>query len=243
MPHELNDDQRSELTAAIARALVERYRFAIQASIHEPQTADGLNYHAHLLATTRRIGGEGLADKTRELDGGPSGRGEVEWIREMVAETINAHLDAAGIASRVDHRSLKDQAQTAVEDRAYDTALALSREPTQHMGKNATKDAPECRGISLAAVPPVAPRRLVKRRPPGGSCRSLRATLGDQLIQRDLFALDDLLTGLDRRMRPKRVFTGRRTSLFTPPHQFGCEFQASGRYPRCDLQDCGCCSG
>lgn len=138
LPHEMTDDERSALTADIARALVHRYRFAVQASIHEPQTPDGLNYHAHLLATTRRIDGAGLADKTRELDGGPSGRGEVEWIREMVAKKTNAHLAAANCVARVDHRSLKDQAQAAVEQGEDAAALVLMREPTEHMGKDAT---------------------------------------------------------------------------------------------------------
>jgi len=138
LPHELTDDERSALTADIARALVERYRFAIQASIHAPQTPDGLNYHAHLLATTRRVGDVGLADKTRELDGGPSGRGEVEWIREMVARTTNAHLAAASHVARVDHRSLKAQAAEAIALGDEAIALALSREPTRHVGKDAT---------------------------------------------------------------------------------------------------------
>ncbi len=110
LPHELSNEQRSDLAAEISRCLVQRYRFAVQSSIHEPQTADGLNYHVHILATTRRVDAEGLKDKTRELDGGPSGRGEVEWIRQMVGQAINAHLAAAGVSARVDHRSLKDQA-------------------------------------------------------------------------------------------------------------------------------------
>lgn len=138
LPHELNDLQRSELVAAISRALVERYGFAVQASIHAPDTPDGLNYHAHILATTRRVGTEGLSDKTRELDGGASGRIEVEWTREMVATTINAHLAAAKIEARVDHRSLEAQADAALERGDFTGALALTRQPTQHIGKDAT---------------------------------------------------------------------------------------------------------
>lgn len=137
LPHELNDDQRSALTAEIAHALVERYGFAVQASIHEPQTPDGLNHHVHILATTRRIGSDGLTEKTRELDGGPSGRGEVEWVRAMVSEVTNAHLKAAGFDNRVDHRSLQAQAEAALEGGDPLAALALTREPGQHMGKNA----------------------------------------------------------------------------------------------------------
>ena len=138
LPHELNDAQRSELVSALARALVERYGFAVQASIHSPDTPDGLNFHAHILATTRRIGSEGLNDKTRELDGGASGRIEVEWTREMVATTINAHLKAAQIDARVDHRSLEAQADAALARGDVPAAIALTRQPTQHIGKDAT---------------------------------------------------------------------------------------------------------
>lgn len=138
LPHELSNEQRSDLAAEISRCLVQRYRFAVQSSIHEPQTADGLNYHVHILATTRRMDEEGLKDKTRELDGGPSGRGEVEWIRQMVGEAINAHLAAAGVSARVDHRSLKEQAAEAAEQGDELTAAELSRAPGLHMGKDAT---------------------------------------------------------------------------------------------------------
>ncbi|WP_294987032.1 MobA/MobL family protein [uncultured Stenotrophomonas sp.] len=138
LPHELSNEQRSDLAAEISRCLVQRYRFAVQSSIHEPQTADGLNYHVHILATTRRVDSEGLKDKTRELDGGPSGRGEVEWIRQMVGEAINAHLAAAGVSARVDHRSLKEQAAEAEEQGDELTAAELSRTPGLHLGKDAT---------------------------------------------------------------------------------------------------------
>ena len=138
LPHELDGAQRSRLVSALARALVERYGFAIQASIHAPDTPDGLNWHAHLLATTRRIGKDGLADKTRELDGGPSGRAEIEWAREMVADTINRYLDEADIAARVDHRSLEAQADAAAQRGDLTAALALTRQPTIHLGKHAT---------------------------------------------------------------------------------------------------------
>jgi MobA/MobL family len=138
LPHELNDAQRSELVSALARALVERYGFAVQASIHEPDSPGGLNYHAHILATTRRISNEGLNDKTRELDGGASGRIEVNWTREMVATTINAHLKAAQSDARVDHRSLEAQADAALARGDVPAAIALTRQPTQHIGKDAT---------------------------------------------------------------------------------------------------------
>ncbi len=109
LPHELSEEQRAHLAFVIADALVDRYGFAVQASIHSPGTPDGLNHHVHILATTRRLGPEGFGDKTRELDVGPSGKVQVQWIREMVAATTNAHLEAAGHTSTIDHRSLANR--------------------------------------------------------------------------------------------------------------------------------------
>lgn len=138
LPHELSDEQRAHLAFAIAEALVDRYQFAVQASIHSPGTPDGLNHHVHLLASTRRIGPDGFGEKTRELDGGVSGKSQVQWIREMVAETTNAHLEAAGLAVSIDHRSLAEQARVASDRGDELQAAALSREPTKHLGKCAT---------------------------------------------------------------------------------------------------------
>ncbi|MEN5062397.1 MobA/MobL family protein [Luteimonas sp. TWI1416] len=138
LPHELTDEQRSDLAGEITRALVERYRFAAQVSIHSPDAKDGLNWHAHVLATTRRISSDGLAEKTRELDGGPAGRAEIEWVREMVARVTNAHLAAAEVDATVDHRSLDAQAQAALDRGDLGAALALTRQPTKHIGKNAS---------------------------------------------------------------------------------------------------------
>lgn len=138
LPHELSDDQRSALAAEITRALVDRYQFAAQASLHSPDAKGGLNWHLHVLATTRRLDADGLADKTRELDGGPAGRAEVEWVREMVARVTNAHLAAAQVGAQVDHRSLEAQAAAAMARGAVVSAALLSRRPTQHVGKNAS---------------------------------------------------------------------------------------------------------
>ncbi|MEA9878656.1 MobA/MobL family protein, partial [Xanthomonas campestris] len=114
LPHELDDFQRSDLAVEVTRALVGRYGFAAQASIHSPGSKDGLNWHVHVLATTRRMGPDGLTDKTKELDGGPSGRVEVQWVRELIASTINAHLEKAALEIRVDHRRLEVQAEDAL---------------------------------------------------------------------------------------------------------------------------------
>ncbi|MCC5099456.1 MobA/MobL family protein [Xanthomonas campestris] len=138
LPHELDDLQRSDLAVEVTRALVARYGFAAQASIHSPGSKHGLNWHVHVLATTRRMGPDGLADKTKELDGGPSGRVEVQWVRELIASTINAHLEKAALEIRVDHRSLAAQADDALARGDLAAAAVLSREPTKHVGKNGT---------------------------------------------------------------------------------------------------------
>lgn len=145
LPHELNDEQRSQLATAIGQALVARYGFAVQASIHSPGSRDGLNHHVHLLATTRRLTSDGFAEKTRELDGGASGKIEIEWVRQTMASTINEHLAAAGIDARVDHRRLEVQAEEALARGDWAEAMVLSRQPTKHMGKAAS--ALERRGV------------------------------------------------------------------------------------------------
>lgn len=138
LPHELSDEQRCELAWDICRDLTNRYDFAMQASIHEPPVTDGMNWHLHALATTRRIRDDALQDKTKELDGGPSGKAEVEWIREMVSKRTNQHLAAAGIDVRIDHRSLGDQLLAALDAGDLEKATELaSREPTKPLGKRA----------------------------------------------------------------------------------------------------------
>ncbi|WP_340650050.1 MobA/MobL family protein [Pseudoxanthomonas winnipegensis] len=138
LPHELTDEQRSELATAIGQALIDRYGFAVQASIHTPGSRDGLNYHVHFLATTRRLTSEGFGEKTRELDGGASGKIEIEWVRKTIASTINEHLRAAGVDQRVDHRRLEVQAEDALGRGDIAEAMALSRQPTKHVGKTAS---------------------------------------------------------------------------------------------------------
>src|SRR3546814_3366310 len=94
---------------------------------------DQRNHHAHLLTTTRRLGPEGLGEKTRELDQKQSG--EVERWRERWAEMQNRALELANVPDRVDHRSHQQQ--------------GIEQEPTVHMGPSAT--AMERRAEQVAA--------------------------------------------------------------------------------------------
>src|SRR3546814_15399951 len=122
------------LALGLAREISERHGVAVDVSIHAPgREGDQRNHHAHLLTTTRRLGPEGLGEKTRELDQKQSG--EVERWRERWAEMQNRAPELANVPDRVDHRSHQRQ--------------GIEQEPTVHMGPSAT--AMERRAEQVAA--------------------------------------------------------------------------------------------
>jgi flagellar biosynthesis regulator FlaF len=135
LPAEMTNEQREELTRSIAGELVQRYGVGLSCGIHEPDKGEQ-NYHAHILMTTRRLGPDGLGEKTRELDDKKQGPEQVAAIREMVANRTNEHLQRHGYEARVDHRSLEDQKQSALDNGDLEKAAELSRAPTQHRGRN-----------------------------------------------------------------------------------------------------------
>ena len=119
LPSELSADERRDLAVGLAREISERHGVAVDVAIHAPgRQGDQRNHHAHLLTTTRRIGAEGLGEKTRELDQKTSG--EVERWRGRFAEMQNAALERAHVPERVDHRSFQRQ--------------GIEQEATVHMG-------------------------------------------------------------------------------------------------------------
>jgi hypothetical protein len=135
LPHELDTAQRQALAEAIAGDLVQRYQVGAQVAVHLPDAeGDNRNHHAHILFTTRRLGPDGLGEKTRELDDLKRGPEEVQWIRAMVEGRTNAALEAAGHAERVDRRSLADQHAAALEAGDQVAAMATDRAPTIHDG-------------------------------------------------------------------------------------------------------------
>jgi len=115
LPAELPAQERRELAMAFAREISERHGVAVDVAIHAPgREGDQRNHHAHLLTTTRRLGPEGLGEKTRELDQRQSG--EVDRWRERWAELQNRALERASITERVDHRSMKERGQEPVPE-------------------------------------------------------------------------------------------------------------------------------
>ncbi|MCC5074524.1 MobQ family relaxase [Xanthomonas campestris] len=137
LPHELTEEQRAELARDITANLVDRFGFAAMFAIHAPdKKADERNHHVHILATTRRMEPTGLGAKTRELDDRKTGA--VEEVRAQVADTINAHLERAGLVARVDHRSLLDRQMAAVTVGDFAQAAELDRQPEPKVGRTAT---------------------------------------------------------------------------------------------------------
>ena len=119
LPSELSAEERRAMAHDFARAIVARHGCAADVAIHAPgREGDNRNHHAHILCTTRRLTPDGFGEKCRELDDRKTR--EVEGWRERFADLQNAHLERAGVAERVDHRSLKEQ--------------GIEREPTQHLG-------------------------------------------------------------------------------------------------------------
>lgn len=125
VPPELSPAQRAHLVRAFSQELADRYRCAVDVAIHTPRSgADRRNHHAHLLMTVREVTPDGLGARTslelggrerRERGLGPT-KDEYLSIRQRWAELTNDALHRAGLAARVDHRSLKAQ--------------GLNREPT-----------------------------------------------------------------------------------------------------------------
>jgi hypothetical protein len=118
LPAELSAEARRELALGLAREISERHGVAVDVAIHAPgREGDQRNHHAHLLTTTRRIGPEGLGEKTRELDQKTSG--EVERWRGRWAEMQNVALERAGSVGAGGPSQPPAAGDRAGGDRAY----------------------------------------------------------------------------------------------------------------------------
>lgn len=139
IPKELSKEKGIELVRTFAKELSERYGVAVDVSVHKDHRTDWQghakgfeSYHAHLMSTTRTLDRNGLGEKaTIELSdskrkslGLCKGSEEITQVRELWAKTANRYLEREGHQHRIDHRSLKDQ--------------GIEREPTQHLGPQAT---------------------------------------------------------------------------------------------------------
>jgi len=109
LPHELTDAQRLALVRDFAEAMTERYRCAVDFAIHAPdQAGDQRNHHAHLAWTEREVRGDGMGSKVRAFSG-PGRAEELRRIRQQWEQCCNRALARAGVAARVDARTLAAQ--------------------------------------------------------------------------------------------------------------------------------------
>lgn len=132
LPAELTKGERLALVREFAEAVCERFDVAVDVAIHAPHDyGDDRNYHAHVLTTTRAVTAQGLGAKTRQLDVSSTASIEIEAIRALWERQANAALEVAGVAARIDARSL--------------AAQGVERLPTMHMGPAAS--ALERRGV------------------------------------------------------------------------------------------------
>ncbi|HEY1411185.1 MAG TPA: Ti-type conjugative transfer relaxase TraA, partial [Rhodopila sp.] len=133
LPHELDAGERIDLTRAFSQHLADQYGVAVDVAVHAPsQAGDERNHHAHLLMTTRRIGPDGLGEKSilekqnawLKTNGLPTTDQQIAMIRIRWEEVANEALMRAGHDIRIDARSHAE--------------CGLQLEPTTHMGVHAT---------------------------------------------------------------------------------------------------------
>jgi hypothetical protein len=116
LPEELNAERRTQLVRGFAQELADKYRCAVDFTIHLPRPkSDERNHHAHLLLTPREVTPEGLGPRTslelsgteRRAIGLGSSKDELVWRRQRWAEVANETLEREGFSVRIDHRALR----------------------------------------------------------------------------------------------------------------------------------------
>lgn len=133
LPNELTDEEARDLVLAWARTELVSLGMVADVCLHDPEPVPGAprNRHAHILCTMRRFDGEGWAKgKARDWNA----KALLERWRESWAEAQNVALEAGGYADRVDHRSLEDQREAAVDAGDMAQADALDRPPEPVLG-------------------------------------------------------------------------------------------------------------
>ncbi|MBS0155145.1 MAG: MobA/MobL family protein [Nitrospira sp.] len=135
LPHQLTASQRMDAAREMAQFIADRYGSLAMAAFHNPnRNGDQRNYHVHLMFTPRAIGSEGFSrSKFRhyslraaeaELEDKMTGAEEIVFMKAQWAAIGNRHLERAGFAATLDHRSYEEQ--------------GVDLEPQKHMGPDAT---------------------------------------------------------------------------------------------------------
>lgn len=176
LPHELTDEQARDLVIAWAGDELVARGMTADVCIHDPEPLPGgsRNRHAHILCTVRGFDGEGWA-KTKNRTW--NDRALLQHWRESWADAQNSALEAVGSVDRVDHRSLEDQHQAALDAGEVERAAMLDRPPEPVLGVAA--GAVEKRAKIAAARRGEEYRPITARGQALADARSIRAVLAD----------------------------------------------------------------
>jgi ATP-dependent exoDNAse (exonuclease V) alpha subunit len=114
LPHELDEVARAGLVERFVQEQFVSRGMVADIALHPPdRDGDGRNFHAHVLLSLRPIAGDGFGPKEREWN-------DEELLKQWRASwamAVNAALEQAGEAARVDHRSLQAQGVDRVAQR------------------------------------------------------------------------------------------------------------------------------
>ena len=183
LPHELTDAQRFALVRDFADALAERHRCAVDFAIHAPDPAgDQRNHHAHLAWTEREVRGDGMGAKVRAF-GGKDRAEELRRIRRAWEVCCNRALARAGLAQRIDARTLAAQSVPRSAGRhvgAAGTAMARRDTATGRLGRTLAANGRQILTTvarALAVLGDVSADARVKAAPPEPTLPDLLATV------------------------------------------------------------------
>lgn len=116
LPHEFSQSERIEAVTTFCNEHFVGRGMVADIAWHSPgQDGDERNYHAHIMLTTRAITAEGFTTKNRDWN-----KVELleEW-REGWANTVNSCFERNNFLERVDHRTLVEQREEALERAAH----------------------------------------------------------------------------------------------------------------------------
>ena len=141
VPHELPQHEHERIMREVAERSVARNGQAADCSLHGPSRGgDQRHTHVHMCWTTRAVAGgkDGrLGAKTRVFDRPSTARAELDWHRQMIAETTNRALERCGLEQRVDARSIARQADEVREREARGDRAATAKLPSRDQLVNA----------------------------------------------------------------------------------------------------------
>jgi len=133
LPRELSIEDNIKLAREFCQKQFVSRGIIVDLAVHDVEASDGeRNPHAHAMTMTRRWDEhkDNFGNKARDLNKDTLLHG---W-RKAWADHANKALEAAGIDERIDHRSLAERRQEALEQGDKKRAAELDREPGVPLG-------------------------------------------------------------------------------------------------------------